>query len=153
MFYLVSRRQKPPPVADGEFESNTLEVIAVSVADHGRIAIANGWTPHDAGGITTASRLLSGEHTRIFFKPNRQPNHSRYEHEPSASWFERQCDSLDCSWFLAYVHRLAAGETVAARELQAAYRLHTQGEEIPTGNWQQLWQAWEKIGAKKPAAS
>ncbi len=55
-----------------------------------------------------------------------------FEEEPPG-WFERQCALAYCEWFVPLVRRMAAGEAVPLAEIQAAYRAHNDGKELPAG--------------------
>lgn len=59
------------------------------------------------------------------------------EHEPSG-WFGSKCAEANCSWFVPLVERMATGEEVALEEIEAAYREHSGGKEMPRGIWWQL---------------
>ena len=56
-----------------------------------------------------------------------------FEQEP-AGWFERRCAEANCLWFLPLVERMARGERVPLLEIQAAYRMHNHGKEMPSGH-------------------
>ena len=60
------------------------------------------------------------------------------EQEPPG-WFERKCAEAGCSWFVPFVRRMAAGEDVPLEEIQAAYREHNEGREMPSGTWGSLF--------------
>lgn len=54
-------------------------------------------------------------------------------------WFERKCAEAGCSWFVPFVRRMAAGEEIPLEEIQAAYREHNEGKEMPSGTWGSLF--------------
>jgi hypothetical protein len=56
-----------------------------------------------------------------------------YEQE-SPGWFERKCVEANCSWFFPLTKRLATGEKVPLREIEAAYKTHNDGKEMPRGS-------------------
>ena len=43
------------------------------------------------------------------------------------------------SWFVPMVERMAAGEKVSLEEIEAAYREHNDGKEMPKGTWGELF--------------
>lgn len=149
LYCLISRIPGPIPTINGEIESNRYVVIACSVADENRqIAISHGWSPHDAGGVTIPSKVLSGKRSRTFCRV--ADRKLRYELEDASVNFDRQCNFLNCAWFPEFVRRMAEGEIIRLRELQEAYRTYpySYGDEMPIGTWRQLEIAWKKMKSK-----
>jgi hypothetical protein len=145
IYCLVSRLSKPVVAVNGEIETSRPQIIACSFEDHSRkIALADGWSPHDAGGVTTPANLLAGDNYFIFHKNGDR----RYERVAGGAWFEHHCDLLDCPWFPPFVRRMAAGEVVPLREIQDGYRAHSDGQDMPTGTWRQLCHAYEVMSRK-----
>jgi hypothetical protein len=59
--------------------------------------------------------------------------------EEPPGWFARRCAETKCEWFVPFVERMAAGEEVPLEEIQAAYRIHNEGQEMPSGSWNTLF--------------
>ena len=116
-----------------------ISIVACSTSDTNRIAIADGWSPHDHGSTLAAAEILQRQWHRQSVKDGRVV----FEPEPPG-WFERRCAFLQCSWFHNLARRMAAGEHVTVEEIQQAYRVHNDGRSIPTGTWDQLREACEK---------
>jgi hypothetical protein len=51
------------------------------------------------------------------------------------SWFEKKCVEANCTWFVDYVKRMAAGEDIPLEEIQSAYRTHNNGHEMKSTSW------------------
>jgi hypothetical protein len=51
------------------------------------------------------------------------------------SWFEKKCMEANCTWFVDYVKRMAAGENISLEEIQTAYRTHHNGLEMKSNSW------------------
>ncbi len=117
-----------------------ISIIACSTVDTKRIAIADGWSPHDHGSVLSAGELL----TRQWHRQTVVDGRVIFQPEPPG-WFERRCALLRCSWFYDLARRMAAGEDVAIEEVKQAYRAHNDGRILPTGMWYQLREACEKM--------
>jgi hypothetical protein len=62
---------------------------------------------------------------------------NRAEREPPG-WFERKCREANCEWFVPFVKRMADGEAVPLKEIEAAYLAHN-GKPMPCGKWSELF--------------
>jgi hypothetical protein len=124
-----------------------INIIACDTLDPNRIAIADGWDPHDHGSALSAAEILP----RRWYRQSMKDGRFVFELEPPG-WFERRCAVLKCSWFHPFVQRMAGGERVSFEQIKEAYRLHNNGRLIPTGTWMQLREGCLRGSASDDAA-
>ena len=119
-----------------------ITIIACSVPNEDRkIAIADGWSPHDHGSVLTPARMMAYQP----YKHEMEDGKHLIEQEPQG-WFDRRSVMLGCPWFPPLVRRMADGEVIEFDEIRDAYRAHNHAQDIPTGKWWQLAQVWNAAG-------
>lgn len=94
------------------------------------VIVSSGGSPHDDSFSGSAPEILSWKLKSVTSTGN-------IEEDPQP-WFERCCNKSGCSWIVPLIRRKAADQSVSIAEIEAAYREHNGGKEMPKGTWGQL---------------
>lgn len=94
------------------------------------VIVSSGWSPHDDCFSGSAAEILSWKLKSVTSTGNIE--------EDSQPWFESCCCASGCSWIVPFIRRQAGNKSISIAEIEAAYREHNEGKEMPKGTWGEL---------------
>ena len=88
------------------------------------------WQDGSAEGPTLPPNEMLNYHPYVRQRSNESSSSKVTYDQESPGWFERKCRQANCEWFVPFVKRMAIGEEMPLKEIQAAYLAHN-GKPMP----------------------